>query len=525
MASFQKTFRKSGSHHAEFHSLQGVEVKIGEKFRPPKKVTLPVGWQQKDPSVALSLTYDFSLERDVISKADALRASKQDQSEASQTQPQVESSSAETLPNQNSIFSNVGSEILQPVVAPGTGHKKKDSFGGKGKNAFDLADFEGDTSTPFELVELQTINDLDELKNVLQPNSVPARTMENSTTSYEYAAHGAPSGSTGSVVSPNTSNVSQSGNSLIDISSPANVLEKPSSPISKLPDTRTPTNASTEGALLVDIGESRTTPLTPPATVTARNDSVASNSLPNTRSHPEDRPISRGGLLPPIGRSFPSSVSQQPQGQQPLEISTHSSESRNSYQGGIYSFPKTLPLQGQEQTTTPQEIKTQYGHYSTPPYVPSSREPQWNAPRSPEFQNTGGRFSAPLPPIGASSMERQTNHLTDVDRTYRSSLPDPWPVLDESEQSFVRNIASMGFPTPRVSRAVQRLGMKDGECFGYVEEPPKRVAKPPGEWKLVKSRSAAQALYLPSSHQYELPQWTTWTVSTSTGGLKKNVCV
>jgi len=38
MASFQKTFRKSGSHHAEFHSLQGVEVKIGEKFRPPKKV-------------------------------------------------------------------------------------------------------------------------------------------------------------------------------------------------------------------------------------------------------------------------------------------------------------------------------------------------------------------------------------------------------------------------------------------------------------------------------------------------------
>ena len=26
------------SDHAEFHSLQGVDVKIGEKFRPPKKV-------------------------------------------------------------------------------------------------------------------------------------------------------------------------------------------------------------------------------------------------------------------------------------------------------------------------------------------------------------------------------------------------------------------------------------------------------------------------------------------------------
>lgn len=269
------------------------------------------------------------------------------------------------------------------MVAPGTGHKKKDSFGGKGKNAFDLADFEGDASTPFELVELQTINDLDELKNVLQPNNVPAGTMENSASSCEYAAHGAPSGS---VVGHNTSNVSQSGNSLIDISSPTNVLEKPSSPISKLADTRTSANANTDSALLVDIGESRTSPLTPPATVSARNDSVASNSLPNTRPLPEDRPLSRGGLLPPIGQSFPSSLSQQPQGQQPLQISTHSSESRNSYQGGIYSFPKTLPLQGQEQTTKTQEIKTQYGHYSTPTCVPSSREPQWNAPRSPEFQ-------------------------------------------------------------------------------------------------------------------------------------------
>ena len=79
------------------------------------------------------------------------------------------------------------------------------------------------------------------------------------------------------------------------------------------------------------------------------------------------------------------------------------------------------------------------------------------------FQNTGGRYPAPLPPIGTSPEERQTNLSADVDRAYRSSLPDPWPVLDESEQSFVRNIASMGFPTPRVSRAVQRLGMKDSE--------------------------------------------------------------
>lgn len=79
------------------------------------------------------------------------------------------------------------------------------------------------------------------------------------------------------------------------------------------------------------------------------------------------------------------------------------------------------------------------------------------------IQNTGGCYPSPLPPIGTSPEEQHTNLSADVDHTYSSSLADPWPVLEESEQSFVRNIVSMGFPTPRVSRAVQRLGMKDSE--------------------------------------------------------------
>ena len=287
------------------------------------------------------------------------------------------SSSTETVPNQNSVFSNVGTEILQPVVAPGRGHKKQDSFGGKGKNAFDLADFEGDTSTPFELVELQTINDLDELKNVLQPNAVPAATTENSSSSCDYIAHGLPTGSPGSDISLTASSASLSGNSLIDISSSGNVLQKPSSPImSRTADTRIPPNANTGGSLLVDVGEMRTS-LVSPTTISARNDSVPSSSLSNTKFLPDERPLSRGGLLPPIG---------QPQGQQPTQITTHTVESRNSYQGGIYSFPKTPPLQGLERTTKQQEIKPDHGHYVTPPSVCSSREPQWNVPKSPDFQ-------------------------------------------------------------------------------------------------------------------------------------------
>ena len=169
-------------------------------------------------------------------------------------------------------------------------------------------------------------------------------------------------------------------------SSSANVLQKPSSPIlSRAADTRTSANAISGGTLLVDIGEMRTSSATSPTTLSARNDSDPSSLLSNTRFLPDDRPLSRGGLLPPIGHSFPSSGSQQPQGPQPTQIATHTSESRNSYQGGIYSFTKTPPLQGQEQTTKEPEIKPYHGHYVTPPSVCSSREPHWNVPRGPDF--------------------------------------------------------------------------------------------------------------------------------------------
>lgn len=47
--------------------------------------------------------------------------------------------------------------------------------------------------------------------------------------------------------------------------------------------------------------------------------------------------------------------------------------------------------------------------------------------------------------------------------SYQSSLPDPWPVLNDTEKLFASKFVGMGFPIPRVARAVQRLGTKDKE--------------------------------------------------------------
>lgn len=470
MASFQKTFRKSGTHHAEFHSLQGVEIKIGEKFRPPKKVTLPVGWQLKDPSAALSSTYDFTLEENVVSMADALKASKQEQQEISSTESQATSASVETTnttTNQNSVFSNVGSEILQPIVAPGLGHKKNDSFGGKGKNAFDISDFEGDTSTPFELVELQTIDDMDALKNVLQPNALPVTTADNSSSSDNSKTNIPLANTSGSSMNIATNSVSSSGNSLVDISG-NNIVDKPSPPCSGLADsTFAGTQAST---LLVDIGEPQATSVAPAAgTLSTNNGSTQNNSLSSASSYPENRPFSRGEPLPPIGQSFPSTVTQQPQGPQTPPIPTHSSTISNSFPGGVYSFPNSVnPSQGQQQITESREANTQYRQYSPPSCVSNSRDQQWNLPKSSEPQVStlipGSQYPSPLPPIGKSAEE--TFSRQSVSR--QSSLPDPWPILTDSEQSYARNIVSMGFPAPRVARAVQRLGTNDKEVFEFL---------------------------------------------------------
>lgn len=476
MASFQRTFRKSGNHHAEFHSLQGVEVKIGEKFRPPKKVTLPVGWQQKDPSAALSLVYDFNLEKEVVEKAEALTASKQEKTEISSTESQAVKTSVEatSIPaTQNSVFSNVGSEILQPVVAPGRGHKKNDSFGGKGKNAFDISDFEGDTSTPFELVELQTINDMDELKNVLQPNTVSTTAIENSSSSCD-SKPSIPLANTtaGSVNLPANSLTSSQNNSLVDISG-LNVVDSPSAPVRGLPGhTNVPaTNATTEAsALLVDIGESRTSRLATlaPGTIPGNNGLIHSNPLPNANLNLESRPVSRGGLLPPIGQSFSSSPPQQPQGHQSFPIPTHSSAIRNSFPGGIYSFPSGVsPPQRQHLKTEQHESGAQNRQYSPPSYVScvgDQQDQQWNTPSSSDYQNVGGRFPSPLPPIGMSYEEPHNKQLA----SYQSSLPDPWPVLNDTEKLFASKFVGMGFPIPRVARAVQRLGTKDKEVIEFL---------------------------------------------------------
>lgn len=54
--------------------------------------------------------------------------------------------------------------------------------------------------------------------------------------------------------------------------------------------------------------------------------------------------------------------------------------------------------------------------------------------------------------------ESSPHHHTPSLTVGKSRLPDPFAELTTDAQALVQNMAEMGFPRPRVARAVQKLG-------------------------------------------------------------------
>ena len=91
----------------------------------------------------------------------------------------VDATADENMQHTNKTLINEIKEapILEPMridhgqlVARGTTNKQR---------AFNFSEFEDNFATPFELVELQTLDDIDELKSVLQPDCVKNKTKAN----------------------------------------------------------------------------------------------------------------------------------------------------------------------------------------------------------------------------------------------------------------------------------------------------------------------------------------------------------
>ncbi|XP_046482747.1 ubiquitin-associated protein 1 isoform X1 [Neodiprion pinetum] len=166
--------------------MDGVHVKIAEAYKPPRKIALPVAYNNKLPDVS-NYVYDFSLERVVIEKMTEWRKARHTMALARRTRLDEKKKNEEApsppLPEtvtQSSVKVAPAPEttILTPQpLSPSANDLQYINM----SNGLDLADFDNDTSSPFDNMELKTINDMEELAQVLQPTSqwVPPTKLEN----------------------------------------------------------------------------------------------------------------------------------------------------------------------------------------------------------------------------------------------------------------------------------------------------------------------------------------------------------
>ena len=458
---------RSTSIYGSSSALRGVQLKIGESFKPPAKVTLPVGWKTRDPSRLLSFSYDFTLEEEVITKIKAEREAREKHEQAQKIKElQKKTSTA------NPAVANMGADILQPTTATTT-TMTASNLSNENKQ-FNYKDFEDNTDTPFEAVELQCINNMEALKSVLQPDvetdsvtcdsgpQIPPRT--NNTSSVPISTSGIPINETA-----NPFDACSLETNFPMSSSPVQVTPINSYPPMYAGDsihTHMGQNISQDtfgtqngGQGPVSTGAATVSPqLNADSYSTGVNVSGTDRkiSLPGAlRVLPEmpfrpppRRPISApgGNITPEMMPAFGSqSEAPSPSPRQKRPVPKPRSKLpplRNELEDG----PSQEPLYDLPPPPLPPKISI--GKTRNMDHAPNPDVPKDDANLK--------RFPTPLPPISPPKQE------------ITPPLNDPRSTMSGEEIQFVNQISAMGFPVGRVARAVKNLGCKEREVIDFL---------------------------------------------------------
>ncbi|KAL4141549.1 hypothetical protein QTP88_004174 [Uroleucon formosanum] len=157
-----------------FSYIDGIPVKIIEKYKPPKKIALPGVLQHKPTSNALKTQYDFNLEKNVLEKM-SIWSKIREEAQIKRHSQAAEFKKQDYLDLDKLTLLNPAqpqnTQVLQPIPAQQMNFKMSSYDTMLTKN-INISDFESDTSSPFDNMELKTINDLEELASVLKPTSI-----------------------------------------------------------------------------------------------------------------------------------------------------------------------------------------------------------------------------------------------------------------------------------------------------------------------------------------------------------------
>lgn len=227
--------RKSGSdayNNGPISYLDDVPFKINDKFRCPAKVGLPVGFCLPDcGSLMVDSQYDFTLERRSVRWGVELAEARAAEARAEEAAAKQEAESREGLAQAQDIDGGGGGKklrsatedqdllppalnpvlaglshnaILTPLPAPSLGPRKIQPSTPQ-LHSLNLADFEREED-PFDKLELKTLDDKEELRNILQSQPQPQPQPPPSVSPPEVSQIG--SGSRGNSPSPPSTNTS-----------------------------------------------------------------------------------------------------------------------------------------------------------------------------------------------------------------------------------------------------------------------------------------------------------------------------
>ncbi|XP_077583142.1 ubiquitin-associated protein 1 [Stigmatopora nigra] len=179
--------------------IDDVPFKINEKFHCPPNVGIPVGFCMPDCSSLLASTqYDFSLEKRVVrwgveldearaaqARAEEAAAKQQEENREGSAQPEDSGGGNKSQsavgdhdpppplpPAMNPVMAGLSHDaILTPLPAPSFGLRKIQPSTPQ-PHSLNLADFEREED-PFDKLELKTLDDKEELRNILQSQPQP----------------------------------------------------------------------------------------------------------------------------------------------------------------------------------------------------------------------------------------------------------------------------------------------------------------------------------------------------------------
>ncbi|CAH0553709.1 unnamed protein product [Brassicogethes aeneus] len=176
-------------------NADNIKVKISERYKPPHRINLPMSYSQRlNLNKQMQSTipkYEFTLEKNILAKMkewnlaktaykeerkarlDVLREEvkkkeinrKEEEEKVKEEQEVHASEISKTYSTDNSILMPTqASNILTPIPLGSQAYTSKPID----KSPFNISDFEDDTSSPFDNMALKSINDLEELAQVLK---------------------------------------------------------------------------------------------------------------------------------------------------------------------------------------------------------------------------------------------------------------------------------------------------------------------------------------------------------------------